>query len=77
MGVKRVIYGLPIMKAYRDHRTRQLAERHADHFAGFRFAGRATHAETYAIVSVEQARDWAGRGAICEVGRSNYLFLPA
>lgn len=41
MGVKRLIYGLPIMKTYRDYRTRQLAARHADHFAGFRFAGTA------------------------------------
>lgn len=39
MGLKRFIYGLPIMKPYRDHRTRALATRQVDHFAGFRFAG--------------------------------------
>ena len=41
MGLKRAVYGLPIMKAYRDYRTRQLADRHLAHFAGFKFAGTA------------------------------------
>lgn len=39
MGLKRIIYGMPAMRAYRDHRTRVLATQQREHFAGFRFAG--------------------------------------
>lgn len=41
-SVKRLIYGLPIMKAYRDLRTTQLAQRHRYHPYGFQFAGSNT-----------------------------------
>ena len=39
MSFKRTIYGLPIMKMYRDRRIGALAARQRDHFGGFRFAG--------------------------------------
>lgn len=76
MGVKRVIYGLPIMKAYRDYRTRQLAEQHADHFAGFRFAGTpaffdpAWEPEERAIIE-EQI---AGAEMVIDIGANQGLY---
>lgn len=39
MTLKRRIYGLPIMRGYREYRTGLLAGRHRHHFGGFRFAG--------------------------------------
>lgn len=38
-NLKKVIYGLPIMSAYRTFRTRQLAGNHRQHPDGFQFAG--------------------------------------
>src|SRR4051794_39351811 len=39
LKIKRRVYGLPIMKAYRSFRTSQLASRDVETPYGFRFAG--------------------------------------
>lgn len=39
MGIKRILYGLPVFSGYRNRRTRELAQRHTPHFCGFDFAG--------------------------------------
>lgn len=38
-GIKRQVYGFPLMAAYRDFRVRHLADRHRSHPLGFSFAG--------------------------------------
>lgn len=41
MGIKRFVYGLPVLGWYRNGRTRKLAQQHKLHFGGFEFAGTA------------------------------------
>lgn len=39
MGIKRILYGLPVLSGYRNRRTRSLSQTHTPHFCGFHFAG--------------------------------------
>lgn len=80
-GLKRAIYGLPLLAPYRAWRTRRLAAQMRDHPLGFRFAGRdaffAEEWEPHERVTIAGELDRADRFVDIGANQGIYTCLAA